>query len=401
MPMVVTRARPGHVATGKAEQPSEVVRACSTIIAPDCRVEQALSLNIDGQHYRCADALIADAAFAAALYDVAIVVIGRNEGERLRRCLAAIPPAACRIYVDSASTDGSVRLAREAGFAIIELSAPPFSAARARNAGLRLALQTHPTIAYVQMIDGDCELSPGWIAQARQALEEDGRLVAVFGRRRERFPMASIYNRMCDHEWDGPIGIVRACGGDTLLRARVVEAVNGYCESLIAGEEPDLCLRLRKAGWLISRISAEMTVHDIAMSRFGQWWKRSARGGHAFAALAYRHRAYADPSWLRDLGSLFLWDSVAAGAIVALLVGLADAAPLATSLGGTLALIWGAQFLRMMREQRRHGMPIGLAAKWGGLIMIQKVAQLLGVATFARCALLGRVPRGPDFEYKD
>ena len=297
---------------------------------------------------------------------MAVVVIGRNEGERLRRCLASIPSFPCRIYVDSASIDGSPRLAREAGFDVIELTAPPFSAARARNAGLRRALQTHTGIAYVQMVDGDCELSPGWIARARQELEEDGRLVAVFGRRRERFPTASIYNRMCDDEWNVPTGIVRACGGDALLRAHAVQAMNGYSESLIAGEEPDLCLRLRKAGWLICRIPTEMTVHDIAMSRFGQWWKRSARGGHAFAALVYRHRSGADPSWLRDLGSLFFWDSVAAGAILALLAGLAGLFPLATPLGVTLALLWVGQLLRMIRERRRHGLPLSLAIKWGG-----------------------------------
>lgn len=338
---------------------------------------------------------------ASVLSDVAVVVIGRNEGERLRRCLASIPLVACRIYVDSASTDGSPGLAREAGFDVIELTAPPFSAARARNTGLRRALQTDAGITYVQMVDGDCTLSQGWIERAHQEMEDNGRLVAVFGRRRERFPMASIYNRMCDDEWDVPVGIARACGGDTLLRAHAVEAMDGYCESLIAGEEPDLCLRLRKAGWLIARISAEMTVHDIAMSRFGQWWKRSARGGHAFAALAYRHRSDADPSWMRDLGSLFFWDSVAAVAALALLVGLAGLLPVATPLGATLALLWVGQLLRMIRERQRHGLPLNLAIKWGGLIMIQKVAQLLGAATFARGALLGRLPRRPNFEHPD
>ena len=347
------------------------------------------------------DAVAPAEVAAAELSDVAVVVIGRNEGERLRRCLASIPPVACRIYVDSASTDCSPQLAEEAGFDVIELPAPPFSAARARNAGLRRALQTHPGIVYVQMVDGDCTLSPGWIARAREELEADKRLAGVFGRRRERFPMASIYNRICDHEWDVPIGIVSACGGDVMLRAHAVDAMNGYCEFLIAGEEPDLCLRLRKAGWLISRIAAEMTVHDIAMSRFSQWWRRSARGGHAFAALTYRHRSGAEPSWVRDLGSLFFWNGVAAGAILSLIIGLAGPFPLATTLSAILALLWIVQLQRVIRGRRQDGLPLRLAIKWGGLIMIEKVAQLFGVAIFARNVLLGRAPRGPDFEYKN
>ena len=49
----------------------------------------------------------------APLADVAVVAIGRNEGERLRACLASVVPlAACVVYVDSGSTDGSVAMAR-------------------------------------------------------------------------------------------------------------------------------------------------------------------------------------------------------------------------------------------------------------------------------------------------
>lgn len=42
-----------------------------------------------------------------------VVVIGRNEGERLKRCLASLLGNVDQIvYVDSGSTDGSVQLAQ-------------------------------------------------------------------------------------------------------------------------------------------------------------------------------------------------------------------------------------------------------------------------------------------------
>ena len=103
------------------------------------------------------------------------------------------------------------------------------------------------------------------------------------GRRRERHPEASVYNRLCDREWNTPVGRALACGGDALMRRAAFVAVGGFRDDLIAGEEPELCVRLRAAGWQIWRIDAEMTLHDAAMTRFGQWWNRTRRGGFASA----------------------------------------------------------------------------------------------------------------------
>ncbi|MEM9139196.1 MAG: glycosyltransferase, partial [Pseudomonadota bacterium] len=207
---------------------------------------------------------------------VGAVIIGRNEGARLIRCLASVGSAACMVYVDSGSTDGSVQAAREAGAEVVELDMDmPFTAARARNAGLA-RLREIGAFDYVQFIDGDCELQPGWIALALAFLEEHPDVAVACGRRRERFPEASVYNRLCDHEWDTPVGEAKACGGDALMRMTALAAVGGYRDDLIAGEEPELCVRLRAAGWRVWRLDAEMTLHDADMHRFGQWWRRTA-----------------------------------------------------------------------------------------------------------------------------
>jgi GT2 family glycosyltransferase len=231
--------------------------------------------------------------------DLGVVAIGRNEGERLRRCLASLAeqaPDSPVVYVDSGSTDGSVALARGLGVEVVQLDLSiPFTAARARNEGFaRLERAGVDRCKYVQFIDGDCEVAPGWLDRARAQLEAAPGVVAVCGRRRERFPDRSIYNRLIDMEWDTPVGEADACGGDVLVRADAFRQIGGYNPSMIAGEDPEMCIRLRKmAGGKILRIDAEMTLHDADLTRLSQWWKRLVRTGHAYAESAamygYRH----------------------------------------------------------------------------------------------------------------
>lgn len=215
---------------------------------------------------------------------VAAVIIGRNEGDRLIACLGSVKGGADRVvYVDSGSTDGSVEAAEASGSEIVKLDVTvPFTAARARNAGID-ALRAVGAPDYVQFIDSDCELRPDWIDVARAFLEDHPQVAIACGRRRERYPEASVYNRLCDREWDTPIGNTRACGGDALMRWSALEQAGGFNPALIAGEEPELCARLRARGWEIWRLDAEMTLHDAAMTHFSQWWKRMRRSGHAAA----------------------------------------------------------------------------------------------------------------------
>ncbi len=226
---------------------------------------------------------------------LAVILIGRNEGSRLLRCLASVPVEASRvIYVDSGSTDGSLEAAASTGAEIVCLdTSQPFTAARARNAGYAV-LENDTAPEFVQFVDGDCEIQPGWIEAAYDFLQHNPKAAVVCGRRRERFPNASVYNRLCDHEWNTPIGIAKSCGGDAMMRRSAFEEVGGFDPSLIAGEEPELCLRLRKAGWDIWRIDFEMTLHDASMTRFGQWWQRARRAGHASAEGAAMHGGGAD-----------------------------------------------------------------------------------------------------------
>ena len=241
--------------------------------------------------------------------NVGIVVIGRNEGERLIKCLQSIIGGTEEVvYVDSGSTDGSVSMARDTGSEVIQLDPRiPFTAARARNEGFECLDQMEPDLVYVQFVDGDCEVAAGWIEKAAAFLDARRDVAVVFGRRRERYPGRSIYNMFCDIEWDTPLGEAKACGGDALMRVDAFKQVGRFREDVIAAEDTELCVRLRIGGWLIWRLDTEMTVHDAAMTRFSQWWQRSVRAGYAFAQGAHLHGALPERHFVWESRRACLW----------------------------------------------------------------------------------------------
>jgi glycosyltransferase involved in cell wall biosynthesis len=243
------------------------------------------------------------------LQPTGIVVIGRNEGNRLQHCLLSVLGEDITvIYVDSGSTDGSVALARYLGANVVELDLSiPFTAARARNAGFEYLLQIAPKIEFVQFVDGDCRIIQGWLERAQSELLAQDEVVVVCGRRREEFPHNSIYNRLCDIEWDTPVGEAKACGGDAMMRVSALKNVGGFNPTLIAGEEPELCVRLRQAGGKILRLDAEMTLHDAQITHWGQWWKRSQRSGHAYAEGAWLHGSVPERHWVKESLSIWFW----------------------------------------------------------------------------------------------
>jgi GT2 family glycosyltransferase len=283
---------------------------------------------------------------AALLDDVAVVAIGRNEGERFRRCLQSVLPNCPHVaYVDSGSTDGSAEFAKAEGAEVVVLdTGAPFTAARARNAGLQRVLAAMPGTAFIQFVDGDCEIEDGWLAEARAYLSAHPDVAVVFGRRRERFPDASIYNLICDLEWQAPRGKALYCGGDAMFRVDALRQVGGYRPDLIAGEEPELCVRLRQKGWAIQSLGSPMTLHDAAMTRFSQWWRRSMRAGYAFAQGAHIHGAPPERHWVREARRGLIWGL----GLPAAILGAALVTPWALLLVG----VYPAQVARLYLRQR-------------------------------------------------
>lgn len=336
---------------------------------------------------------------------IGAVAIARNEGERLKHCLRSLAgKCAAVVYVDSGSTDGSVEFARGLGVDTVELDlSKPFSMARARNAGFARLRALRPDLAYVQFVDGDCEVVAGWLAAASDWLRSHPETVAVCGRRRERYPEKSLYNRLCNLEWNTPVGPARSCGGDVLMRAAAFAASGGFDESLIAGEEPELCVRLRAAGGRIERIDAEMTRHDAAILRFGQWWKRTVRGGYGAMDVFSRLRGKlpdAEVPFHHLTTSAISWTD--RWLVLAVLLA-ALGARLAGGCGAGLGLLaaaglQGVQALRIARGVRKRAESAWDSLCYGVFTMVGKWAQRLGQRRYRRDVAAGRVIR--IIEYK-
>ncbi|CAM9160630.1 unnamed protein product [Discosporangium mesarthrocarpum] len=323
---------------------------------------------------------------------IGVVAIGRNEGDRLRACLeSARRDCEAVVYVDSGSSDDSVAMARSLGAEVVDLDLSiPFTAARARNAGFERLCREWPDLAYVQFVDGDCELEAGWIGAAAEVLDADGWAV-VCGRRRERHPEASIYNRLCDMEWDTPIGPAAACGGDAMMRVDVLQQVGGFSEDLIAGEEPELCVRIAEAGGRILRMDAPMTIHDAQLLSLSQWWQRGKRAGHAEAEGAERHPEANDRRNARDVRSAWIWGGLLpATALVP--------APFTSGLSLLLLLVWPLQILRIGLRRPRPNFSLGENLLFGLDCVAGKAAHLAGVLRYLRGRATGR--RSRLIEYK-
>ncbi len=227
----------------------------------------------------------------ADLPPISVVVIGRNEGDRLVACLRSIneseyPRESLEvIYVDTNSTDDSLDRAKELGAKVISINPKRPCAAAGRNAGSAVA--TH---GLVHFFDGDTIIHPRWFHEAVEAMKNSN-VACVFGRREEIAPSHSIYNFWTHHDWYVVPGKADSCAGDALFRKDVLLAAEGYDESLIAGEEPDLCYRIRsEQSKVILSVDAPMTRHDMGMTKFRQYWTRCTRTGHAYAEVGGRHR---------------------------------------------------------------------------------------------------------------
>jgi GT2 family glycosyltransferase len=324
-----------------------------------------------------------------------VVVIGRNEGARLARCLASLQSGSANhpiVYVDSASTDGSPALARARGADVVELdTSQGFTMARGRNAGMRRLLERIPDLELIQFLDGDCELQPTWLEIGERTMAARPDAAVVSGRRRERRRDANVYHRLMDMEWDTPIGEVVACHGDALMRVAFLRAAGPFDESLIAGEEPELCARLRAAGGRIVRVDAEMSVHDVAIDRFGQWWRRCLRSGHAEAQAAARHGWLHDKAATRVLLSAWLWVCV-----VPLALALASWQFGPWALLGFL--VYPLHAAKIAWGRWRRGAVLADAALYALFIQIGRGATLLGHWSLLRT----RLQRRPStlIEYK-
>ncbi len=327
---------------------------------------------------------------------VSVVVIGKNEGTRLERCLISIHKMHCEgfrteiIYVDSGSTDHSIELADSLGATTVALTSEHPTAALGRNVGWHLAQGD-----LVLFLDGDTVLDPNFVAHSLADLDEN--IAIVWGHRRELYPWRSVYQRVLDLDWIYPTGKSAFCGGDALFRRDVLERTHGFDINLIAGEEPELCRRILELGYVIEHTDRPMTGHDLGITRFGQYWCRATRAGHAYAEVSERFATTANPLWLRESrGNCFrVWmlACTAASASVAAFL-LASAWPFA---------MWSAVICilvaRTAWKARWKTKDWSLLLLYGGHSHFQHIPMYFGQLRYRFSRQWGR--RSGSFEYKE
>lgn len=335
--------------------------------------------------------------------EVGVVAIGRNEGERLRACLGSVcEQVEAVVYVDSASTDDSVAIAEALGVRVVHLDPEKgFTAGKARNLGATALIEADSPPEFIQFIDGDCILVEGWLDAAIARLRENPSLAVVAGRRRELYPGASVFNRLCDMEWNTPVGYAAAVGGDALYRRHAFVEAGGFDPAFICGEEPELCFRLRQADWRIERIDADMTRHDAAMTRLSQWWRRTVRTGWAFAEGARTYGASEEGYNRREALRIALWGVIyplllVVTALTAALVPGLRLPALAAFVA--LALLVPLMVVRIAGNRHRdYGDPWSHSFVYGFFVLVGKVPEAVGAWRYLR---LGSGRQARIIEYK-
>ncbi|MGF1643114.1 MAG: glycosyltransferase [Thiotrichales bacterium] len=312
---------------------------------------------------------------------IGTVVIGRNEGERLRHCLGSLSHTSVpTVYVDSGSSDGSLELASALGATTWALDASrPFSAARARNEGFERLLAQNPGLRYVQFIDGDCTLEPGWIEAARDALDADPRRAAVVGHLLERNAEASTYNRLCALEWKSVPGDLEdfgAFGGISMIRASVFRELGGFNAEVIAGEDSELGVRMGLAGYRVTKIDHAMATHDANMTTFNQWWRRAVRAGHAIGQRSHLNGATSHRDCVKERNSTWFW-GIGLPLAALVLAPFTHGLSLLPLVGGYLLLAY-----RVVQYRRGQGDNLGDALLYARFILLAKFANGLGLIKF-------------------
>src|SRR4051794_9785061 len=166
-------------------------------------------------------------------------------------------------------------------------------------------------------------------------------------------------------EWNAPPGETESCGGNCMVVAEAFERVGRFDPTMIAGEEPELAWRLRRAGGKLLRLEDDMAAHDAEISSFRQWWRRQVRAGHAALENADLHGRDDSRHYVRDVASNLVYGMALPG----LALGLAPATG-----GWSLSLLaaYGGLYFRVRNRRRTAGDPAPHAAAYARFLVISK-----------------------------
>jgi GT2 family glycosyltransferase len=259
------------------------------------------------------------------LADLAIVVVSTNEAHWLQRCLSTVFDRAGGaeldvIVVDNSSTDGTRELVESSFPQARVVSSPNRGFGYGNNRGVEQA-----RARYVLLLNPDTEVIEGTFGQLVELLDArpqvglagvrqvtaDGTLWPTIRRfpsvgralgealLSERWPVHPAWAGERVLDWDAyeREGECDWTSGSFMLARREALLSGGLLDErfFIYSEEPDLCLRIKRAGWQVRHFPQMTIVHHAGKG--GVRPRMIAQDAYARRQYAHKHfsRAYRGP----------------------------------------------------------------------------------------------------------
>jgi glycosyltransferase involved in cell wall biosynthesis len=165
------------------------------------------------------------------------------------------------IFVDSASTDRSIEVASQFPIQILQLRPNwPLCVAAGRYTGYR-----HARGEFVFFIDGDAEADLVWLNKGVQYLRSHPDIGAVAGVLDEEYVTAQGVHvggkkNVFRQDLSASVIPAKALGGIALYRRAAMEKAGPVNPHLPTGEDDELCMRIRNAGWQLARLEGRMAI---------------------------------------------------------------------------------------------------------------------------------------------
>ena len=197
---------------------------------------------------------------------LSVVIIGKNEEQFIAKAIASVLEAtktlaAEVIYVDSASTDRSIEEAQKFPIRILQLKPDwHLSVAAGRYTG-----SLNSTGEYIFFLDGDAEADKDWLVKAVEFMDNSPEYGACAGVLDEVYmtddgEVVGGQDNMFGQDLDADVSDMKALGGLALYRTAAFDKVGLVNPYLPTGEDDELCMRIRNAGYKVARIKGRMAV---------------------------------------------------------------------------------------------------------------------------------------------
>ena len=194
---------------------------------------------------------------------LSIVIISKNEERFIGKCIESVLEATKHIenkeivLVDSASTDGTLEIAKRYPIKIIRIdSSASLSAAAGRYVGF-----LHTRGEYIHFQDGDSILYKEWFKNSLSFLEENPDIAGVVG-----FITQAEYDNLIVKNWikvskEERPGDIQYYYADILIKRDVLEKIGPFNPWLRMSEEGELSYRILNAGFKLYRLPYKMCHH--------------------------------------------------------------------------------------------------------------------------------------------